>query len=580
MKKISFGFILFVIFSVKVFGLTELPIDITKKSMSEIIDLLDKEVITSEELVNVYLERIDKYNSTFSSVIFINDSALEEAKELDKLRESGKIKGKLHGVPIIVKANIDVFGIPTTAGSKSLSDNYPNEDAEVVKKLKDSGAIIIGSANMSQFAFSADTSSSNYGTVKNAFNTLYSSYGSSGGVAVSVALSFASAGIGTDTNSSVRAPSSANSVVGLRPSTGLLSNDGVIPYDPNRDTVGPITKTVEDNKIIMEVLTGKTYKSIKDLKGIKIGVIKKYLYGDDSELINQNKATFSGITELSLKAVDDLKNKGAKIVYIDELINSKYQALDNSLTSGFLFCSSFNEYIKNTTGSVRDFSSLVSSGYNYGLSGYYSSCNSTLRSNYSELKQEFRDYIDSIFDDNDIDVIIYPTTKNSLSLLSNTSTFVGVGSNFVSAVGYPSITVPMGLYEELPYGLDFFGKLNDEETLLNIAEIYNTKTYTSSLAPSLYETKSNIEELVELFINSDSSLMNKKYKKIIKNYKTITDEEINSIISISKKAKTVHNYKYIILILLLFLIVFRKKKTKKKRKLKSLKKILNYKRKS
>src|SRR5699024_507614 len=142
-------------------------------------DALDKGYLTSELLVTLYLERIEEYDDEFNAIRQINENALEEARLLDEERSEGDIRSILHGIPIVVKTNIDVEGLATTAGSKALEDNYPNEDAEAIKKLKEAGAIILASTNMSEFAFAASNSLSSYGSVHNVFNPNYTSYGSS-----------------------------------------------------------------------------------------------------------------------------------------------------------------------------------------------------------------------------------------------------------------------------------------------------------------------------------------------------------------------------------------------------------------
>ena len=216
-------------------------------SLDELLDALDMGYLTSESLVNIFLERIEAYDKQFNSINQLNEHAVEQAKELDKERETGKLRGKFHGIPLLVKCNIDVYGIPTTAGVKDLADNNPMENSYVVQKVIDEGAIILGSTNMSELAFSAATSYSSYGYVKNVFNTKYTAYGSSGGAAVAVTAVFGAASLGTDTNSSVRLPAAGAGLVGMRPTLGLVSRTGVIPYDIERDTVGVLTRDVSDN---------------------------------------------------------------------------------------------------------------------------------------------------------------------------------------------------------------------------------------------------------------------------------------------------------------------------------------------
>ena len=296
MKKSLLVILAFLLLFLSKVSALEAPIDITKSSIEDLQNALDKGYITSELLVKLYLNRIDAYDEQFNSINQINPNALNDAKRLDQERKSGIVRGPLHGIPILVKTNIDVVGLSTTAGAKSLSDNYPVDNSDVVQKLVDAGAIILGSTNMSEFAFSADKSYSSFGYVYNAFNTDYTSYGSSGGSAVSIAASFAAASLGTDTNSSARIPASAAGLVGIRPTTGILSNKGVIPYDVERDTVGILSKNVYDNVLIYDVLTGTQSIQLSedyDWSNVTIGVPMQLLKGEEKTYISQN-----GITSL------------------------------------------------------------------------------------------------------------------------------------------------------------------------------------------------------------------------------------------------------------------------------------------
>ena len=326
MKLIKILLILIIFSPVNVFAHTKAVVDITKMSISDLADALDKGYLTSELLVTLYLERIDAYNSEFNAIREINKNALEEARELDLERAYGNVRSALHGIPIVVKTNIDVEGLATTAGSLALSDNYPIEDALVIKRLKEAGAIILASTNMSEFAFAAGNSLSSYGQVRNAFNTSYTPYGSSGGSAVAVATSMAAASLGTDTNSSVRIPASAAGLVGMRPSMGLISSDGIIPYDVTRDTVGVISKTVEDNALLLSVINenNESYSLNKtSLDGVRIGVIDSYLNESDSS-IRVNQATDEDIKTLANEKIQLLEDMGAELVSISELLNSYY----------------------------------------------------------------------------------------------------------------------------------------------------------------------------------------------------------------------------------------------------------------
>ena len=512
---------------IKVSAYEKSVIDITNMSIEDLSDALDKGYITSELLVKLYLDRIEAYNSDFNAIREINNDAVNEAKKLDEERREGIIRSSLHGIPILVKTNIDVKGIPTTAGAKALGDNYPNEDAEVIKKLKEAGAIILGSTNMSEFAFQASLSNSSYGNVKNAFNTLYSPNGSSGGSAVAVALSFSAASIGTDTNSSVRLPASAASLVGIRPTFGLLSSKGVIPYDIYRDTVGVISKTVKDNALILSTINDQ-YKYVInddfDLSNIKIGVINAYVDGI-SGATGPHTITDSDIKNLTHQKITLLESKGANIVYIDKLLNDYYRNIASSTMTGISFCTGFNEYIKNTSGKVRSFKDLVySNGHIYGISGYLSGCTNNWKYSLPKTnakKKEFENHVLEIMKENAVDVIIYPTVKAKLLKLNESRSLNAPGGSLSSVIGYPSLTVPMGFIDNLPYGLEIFSTKYNEEMLYNLANVFetinNNEIINSPLALSLYEIPDYISELKKLY---ELNLENKYFNDINNRIKT------------------------------------------------------------
>ena len=209
-------------------------IDLMDATISELTQAMEKGQVTSKELVEMYIDRINAYDKQLelNSIISINPDAVAQAEELDKERAKGNIKGKLHGIPIIVKDNYDVGGLPTTAGCKALMNSIAPDDAFVVKKLKDAGAIILAKANMSEFASSGRNSRSTIGgAVHNPYDTTRTPAGSSGGTGVAITSNFAAAGLGTDTGSSVRAPSTMNNLFGLRVSLGCLLYTSPSPRD-------------------------------------------------------------------------------------------------------------------------------------------------------------------------------------------------------------------------------------------------------------------------------------------------------------------------------------------------------------
>lgn len=536
---IIFAISLFFLFS-NVSALTKAPVDVTVMSIEELLDAMDKGYLTSEQLVNIYLERIEAYDDMFNSINQINEHAIEQAKELDKERDNGKLRGKLHGIPILVKCNIDVYGIPTTGGTKSLKDNYPKENSVVVQKLIDEGAIILGSTNMSELAFSAKNSYSSYGYVRNVFNIDYTPYGSSGGSAVAVTAAFAAASLGTDTNSSVRLPASGAGLVGIRPTTGLISSKGVIPYDTTRDTVGVLGKTVSDNALLLSIISDKDDITINEkessLKGITIGVATQYVKGSSSET-GVTGLTDADIYKLLENSIKELEEAGAKIVYLDKFVKSSNLTIASNTQSGITMCDGFNEYIKGTTGTIRSFKDLVnSSGHVYGLSGYLAGCNGKNQSldKKEERKKTYRDYVYNYFEDYDLDVILYPTLKNKVFSYKEGNN-VSPGSSLGSVIGYPSITVPMGFIDEFSYGIEFLGLPYSENTLYKVSNSYEiineNKVSTSKLTPGLYQIPESVTKLLNLYeklLTMDTKTdvvleWKESVNKFISNYNDISD---------------------------------------------------------
>lgn len=531
-KKI---FILFLILiPINAFALTKAPIDITNETVASLSKSLDEEIITSEELINIYLERIKKYNDQYNALITINENAINEAKELDKERQNGNIKSSIHGIPIIVKDNIDVLGTATTAGSKALSDNYPNEDALIIQKLKEAGAIIIAKANMSKFAFYASSSSSDYGTVKNAYNLAYSSYGSSGGSAVSVALNFAPIAIGTDTNASVRLPAQAASLIGYRPTLGLISRTGIIPYDPERDTPGIIGKTIEDIITITNIIKGKdenddkTYDSetLKiseiNLQNITLGISETFLNGSNENILSENKETNEEVKNLLTSALDKIKDSGITIKVIENYYTTTVDSDVAKSYSGYQFCDKFNEYILNHQGTIKTFEELAA--LTPGLEGYVEECNSKTDQIYKDgLKQEYKDYIEDIMKENNLDAIIYPSSKNKILELGTTG-IINLSAHASSTINYPSITIPIGYdSDNLPYSLEIMTKTQNDEFLLSLANKINSLRLYESKNPlsSLYEVDEEVTKLIQKYdkrYNKKNTLFNKKWLKKVKNY--------------------------------------------------------------
>lgn len=229
-------------------------VDITQMDIGELQEAVDDGKLTYKQIMTLYLERIEEYSQMYNCIISVSETAIEEAEACDEIYEKQGRSSDIFGLPIIVKDNIDVEGMVTTNGSLAMSGNVAEQDAEIVAALKEAGGIIVAKANMDKYAEHSQYSISDFGRVNNAFDLSKSSYGSSGGSAVAAAASLAPICVGTDTNASIRVPASANGVVGIRPTKGLLSTEGITVCISERDTAGPLAKSVTDAAIILTAM--------------------------------------------------------------------------------------------------------------------------------------------------------------------------------------------------------------------------------------------------------------------------------------------------------------------------------------
>ena len=567
MKKFIFLLILLIPF--KVLSLEQAVVDINELTIYEIQEYVDKGYLTYEKIVRLYLDRIEAYNEQYNALITINENAIEEAKKLDlEYQESGR-RSLIHGLPVIVKDNIDVKGMPTTNGASGLLDSYPYENAEVVQKLIDNGAIIIAKANMDEFAFNATYTHSSFGDTYNAYNTLYSSYGSSGGSAVSVASNLAVFALGTDTGSSIRVPSSANGVVGIRPTFDLVSTDGVIKFEETRDVVGVITKYVSDNAIVLDIIDNSDTKYEdylnKDLSGIKIAVINGFMNPNTNSTSIDYGKTDRFVYDMMTEAIADLEELGAEIIYLDSFyLTYKFDATT--------MCYNFNQYIQGTSSKIKSLDDLIKNGgytqYINGYNGYY--CDNDYREtstyqNYLSIRNNNIKLANNRFEEYEIDAIIYPTLKTELYTNDEAkySQIYTPSSSTAPLIGFPAISIPMGFNDGLPYGLEIMAQANNEKVIYQIASAYENLTnyyQTPSIAPSLYEVPEEVNNLLEYY---DTYKNDTKYENInneVKDYFINFDGNVDNINNLinkyeEEKAKPepVNNennsYNYIIILL-------------------------------
>ncbi len=581
-------------------------VDITKMTVSELQKSVDDGYLTYELITKLYIDRIEAYNSKYNAIISINKEAVNLAKKADEEYVKSGRKSEIFGMPVILKDNIDYELLPTTAGTKALKDSYPKSNSTIVQNLIDKGAIMLAKSNMSEFAFSASNSYSSYGHVYNAYNTKYTPYGSSGGSAVSIALSFAPLAVGTDTNSSIRLPSSAANIVGLRPTYGLLSGYGIIKYDVTRDTAGPMTNTVEENAILLTNLSNNgidytTYLKKDGLNGKTIGVMNDFIKKRNSSVLALS-AYYKDVDDLVMNAIKVMEEKGATIIYIDNFYNSEFDYMFDKTVLGISMCYQFNQYIKNTTSKIKSFSSLLNNGgYVQALSGYNSNCSSDItKSTYYKDKEakkdSFKDSVYKMMDKYNVDVLIYPSLKSKyITLLESASSYTSSPCYTIAPMtGMPAISVPMGFdSNNLPYGLEMVAKQNEENILYEVAYSYEQSTNNDE-SPNMLPLYEISDDLIKLKKNYEEGKYNfrmyrkKAYNSYIEIYKEVeeylknyNDKESeyssellikyeSSLKSLNKNKRILYGKEYIYwilvcLIILLVLVPKKKKRFKNKR---------------
>ena len=454
----------------------------------------------AEILTSAYIERIAELDGEFNSITQINPEAVSRAKELDlEYKTTGNLR-PLHGIPIIVKDNINTIGIPTTAGSRALQDFFPGENAFVIDKLLEAGAIILAKSNMAEWAFSPmHTESTLGGVTRNPYNTDFVPAGSSGGTAAAIAANFAVGGLGTDTGNSIRGPSAHTSLVGFRTTLGLISREGIVPLFLRNDVVGPMTRSVEDATRIMEVMVGIDPKDpitkysenktsgnytqylIKDgLKGARIGVLREL----------SDHQTDPEVRVLFEKAISDLDSLGAEI--IDPVTIPDFKTLRQNQ-----WCATFRKdvesflatYVKRDT--LQSLEDIVRIGTTSQFAKGRLSESLAESGRYGELDVEcldayqdqyriaFREAIEGVMDSLDLDAIIYPSWNNKPARIDNfQKEYRGDNSQVIAPhTGQPAFTVPMGYTSgNLPAGLQFLGRMYAEPTLIRLSYGYEQGT--------------------------------------------------------------------------------------------------------
>ena len=478
--------------------------ELDEETISSLADKLSSGTYSSEQLIKLYMHRIeaiDKKGPRLNSIIELNPDALSIAKIMDLELKSNNRRGPLHGIPVLIKDNIDtVDKMQTTSGSLALVGNIASKDAFIVTKLREAGAIILGKTNLSEWAnFRSSKSCSGWssrgGQTKNPYFLDHNPCGSSSGSGVAVAANLCVVSVGTETDGSIVCPASVSGVVGIKPTVGLVSRTGIIPISKTQDTAGPMARTVKDAAILLGVLAsidtndaiteesnGKGYKDytkfldIDALKGKRIGIEKKP-QGD-------NKYVNSLLDE----TLNLLKKKGAILIEIE------YQDKINALRDAefevlqYEFKDGLNRYLSSGNAKVKSLKEVIAFNNDNEDRAMPYFKQELLESSNGKKTLEDKKYLqayekshigskkilDTIFSNHKLDAICGITMGPTCSIDTIYGDRWGDYSLTAPAAmsGYPHITVPCGAVYDLPVGLSFFGTAYTEDKLIAIAYAY------------------------------------------------------------------------------------------------------------
>ena len=473
--------------------------------------------ISVRQVVQAHLDRIsvyDKRGPLINSLVTVNPKALEEADRLDAQlsAKGGKFSGALFGIPVIVKDNLDVAGMPMTSGFQGWKDYYPPTDAPLIRKMLDAGAIIIAKASLSEFARGGGDNINSVvaGFARNPYNTAYATGGSSGGTGASVAANFGIVGIGTDTGGSVRMPAAHNALVGLRPTVGLVSRTGLVPLNSVRDTAGPMARSVTDMAILLDVIAGvdpedpatarssnhiprsyTAYLKKDGLQGARIGVLRQVFTPEKTD---------PRIIENFQKTIAELKAAGAEI--IDPFLVPELDSVPRPPQTQARFKDDLTKFIAKHPGvpypSVKEIAEsrllhpLHQSGFESAAAAKpVAEDPETIEGQKNE--QRYRDGFTKAMNASRVDAVVFPTWARLPAINGDRNTQITVqpqprpnaapttlGSSLTfvgSALQWPALSVPSGYAGEgLPLGLQILGRAWNEAQIIQYAYAYEQAT--------------------------------------------------------------------------------------------------------
>jgi amidase len=477
--------------------------------------------LTSRRLVRKYLERIrriDRGDLDLRSVIEVNPEAVDIARALDRERAAGTVRGPLHGIPILIKENIDTDdAMLTTAGSFALADSTPGADATVAARLRQAGAVIIGKTNLSEWAnFRSSQSSSGWsargGACRNPYVLDRNPCGSSSGSGAAVSANLAAGALGTETDGSIVCPSSLCGLVGIKPTVGLTSRAGVVPISRTQDTVGPMGRTVADAAAVLGALTGvderdpatadsdgrsfTDYTQFLDpngLQGARIGVARQ-LFFNSPEMLAIMEDTVATLAALGAALIDPVEFPS-----FDEFSTSPAE-FDVLLLE---FKTDIARYLETRNGGPKTLADLIAFNtanadvempwFGQEIFELAESRGGIDDPDYPAALEASRrisrtEGLDAVFAANELDAIVAPTASPAWATdLVNGDLFLGGSSSYAAMAGYPLITLPMGSSFGLPVGITFMGKQWDEPTLIKLASGFEAQV-AARQAPTFLPT--------------------------------------------------------------------------------------------
>jgi amidase len=475
------------------------PLDLHEATIDDLQVRMDQGALSAEQLANWYLDRIeavDRNGPALNSIIELNPDALDIAQALDEERAASGPRGPLHGIPVVLKANIDTGDrMHTTAGSLALADHRAPDDAFIVQRLRDAGAVILGKANLSEWAnFRSDYSSSGWssigGQTRNPYDPQRNPCGSSSGSGVAVAANLTSVAIGTETNGSVVCPSGINGIVGIKPTLGLVSRDGIIPIAHSQDTAGPMARTVRDAAILLEAMTGPdpgdpattdvapiaadftSGLSTDGLHGKRIGVIRNYWGNGNPATEAMLESSIEFLEQAGAVVVDDIE------IEADEMYDASYTVLL------YEFKADLEKYLEQSAAPFTTLDELIAFNNDNRDTVMPHFGQEVLLEAQEKGTLDDADYlaaletskrvassaIDAALAANSLDALIAPTNGPAWYTDHINGDSFGVGSSSLAAIsGYPNVTVPAGFKAGLPIGLSFIGPNDADKALIEIA---------------------------------------------------------------------------------------------------------------